>query len=136
MLGALRANHKSDGRNSTSGQRMKHVLIAVGAMLVASQAVLSFLSPGITHDSISDVADILPLILLLSVPAACALLAAPALGRLKESRAALVAMVAFGLFMRLVWFGAPAPIEDDFYRYLWDGGVVAAGLDPYRVSPE
>lgn len=26
--------------------------------------------------------------------------------------------------------------EDDHYRYLWDGEVVAAGLDPYRFSPD
>ena len=26
--------------------------------------------------------------------------------------------------------------ESDLYRYLWDGRVVAAGMDPYRFSPE
>lgn len=26
--------------------------------------------------------------------------------------------------------------EDDFYRYIWDGKVVACGLDPYRFSPD
>ena len=38
--------------------------------------------------------------------------------------------------MRLVWFGTPAPLEDDFYRYLWDEAALAQGLDPYRYTRE
>ena len=37
--------------------------------------------------------------------------------------------------MRAVWFGASAAIEDDYNRYMWDGAVVAHGLDPYRYAP-
>ncbi len=38
------------------------------------------------------------------------------------------------LFRLVVLFSEPIQ-EDDFYRYLWDGKVVASGLNPYRFTP-
>jgi hypothetical protein len=40
-----------------------------------------------------------------------------------------------GLAARLVLFGSVPVLEDDFYRYLWDGAVTAAGGDPYARAP-
>jgi hypothetical protein len=40
-----------------------------------------------------------------------------------------------GLLMRLFYFGSTPVLEDDSYRYLWDGGVVAKGYNPYRYPP-
>ncbi len=48
----------------------------------------------------------------------------------------LVALVlGVGLVMRIATLYSTPILEDDFYRYLWDGAVVAAGNDPYRYSP-
>jgi hypothetical protein len=38
------------------------------------------------------------------------------------------------LFRGVMLFSNPIQ-EDDFYRYLWDGKVVASGLNPYRFAP-
>lgn len=38
------------------------------------------------------------------------------------------------LFRFFLLFSHPIQ-EDDFYRYLWDGKVVASGLNPYGVAP-
>lgn len=38
------------------------------------------------------------------------------------------------LFRFFLLFSHPIQ-EDDFYRYLWDGQVVASGLNPYGVAP-
>jgi hypothetical protein len=40
-----------------------------------------------------------------------------------------------GLLMRTAFFGSTPILEDDHYRYLWDGGVVSAGFNPYRYAP-
>lgn len=40
-----------------------------------------------------------------------------------------------GLLTRIFLFPGPAILEDDFYRYQWDGQVTAAGLDPYAQPP-
>ncbi len=45
-------------------------------------------------------------------------------------------ILAGGLAMRLaLMFSTPA-LEDDWYRYLWDGGVTAHGFNPYEASPD
>jgi hypothetical protein len=38
--------------------------------------------------------------------------------------------------MRLLLFGTNPILEIDFYRYLWDGAVVANGFNPYSLSPD
>ncbi len=48
----------------------------------------------------------------------------------------LVVILFAGLAMRGMLFGSLPLLEDDHWRYLWDGGVVAAGLDPYAHTPE
>ncbi len=41
-----------------------------------------------------------------------------------------------GLAMRLCYFASTPILEDDYYRYLWDGAVTASGHNPYAHSPE
>lgn len=40
-----------------------------------------------------------------------------------------------GLAMRLIMIPAVPALEDDFYRYLWDGAVTASGHNPYAIAP-
>ena len=54
--------------------------------------------------------------------------------RLRGSQATFV-IVCFATSFRLIQLGTPPILEVDGYRYLWDGRVAAAGLDPYRYSP-
>lgn len=44
-------------------------------------------------------------------------------------------LMAFALLFRVTLLFSLPIQEDDFYRYLWDGKVVASGLNPYRVAP-
>jgi len=57
--------------------------------------------------------------------------------RLRHSRpaTAVSGVLVVGLLMRAaVWPSLPL-FETDYYRYLWDGGVSAHGLDPYLLAP-
>ena len=36
---------------------------------------------------------------------------------------------------RLAWMGSEPIREDDYFRYLWDGNTVLAGVHPYRYTP-
>ena len=47
----------------------------------------------------------------------------------------LALIVAGGLLMRVLLLWSTPALEDDFYRYLWDGGVTANGYSPYNVPP-
>ncbi len=40
-----------------------------------------------------------------------------------------------GLLLRLAFFFSTPILENDYERYLWDGGVAAHGLDPYTHAP-
>lgn len=61
----------------------------------------------------------------------------PATLRLAPSacRAILLAVVAVGLALRIAMLASTPALEDDFYRYLWDGAVVAQGINPYLYAP-
>jgi len=48
---------------------------------------------------------------------------------------AFIAILLVGLVMRGAMFASIPVLEDDSYRYLWDGAVTANGLDPYKYAP-
>jgi alpha-1,6-mannosyltransferase len=49
-------------------------------------------------------------------------------------RTALAAILLVGVAMRLIVLPSP-PASSDIYRYIWDGRVQAAGINPYRYVP-
>lgn len=51
------------------------------------------------------------------------------------SRRALVAILVVAAILRLVLVGAAPVSSTDIYRYVWDGRVQAAGINPYRYVP-
>lgn len=110
--------------------------IIAAVLLVGAQIALVRLAPAYTGPRPTAIAEVLPLIVLLALPGALALLAVPRLTRLAPTPLAMAVMLGCGLLMRVVWLGAPAPLEDDFYRYLWDGAMLAHGLDPYALAPD
>jgi hypothetical protein len=50
-----------------------------------------------------------------------------------RSLAAFAILVAFGA--RALWLVPAAPLSDDLHRYLWDGRVANAGINPYEHPP-
>lgn len=44
-------------------------------------------------------------------------------------------IITVGFVARLSLFASEPILEDDYQRYLWDGAVVASGLNPYAMSP-
>jgi len=45
-------------------------------------------------------------------------------------------IIGFALLFRVLFFFSNPIQENDFYRYLWDGRVMAAGINPYLVAPD
>lgn len=45
-------------------------------------------------------------------------------------------VVITGLIVRIILIPSTPVLEDDYYRYLWDGAVTAHGYNPYLYSPE
>ena len=55
--------------------------------------------------------------------------------RTKDSRTLLLLGLVFAALFRLSILFAPPYLSDDIYRYVWDGRVQAAGINPYRYIP-
>ena len=67
--------------------------------------------------------------------AAAAFLAGALLVRRLPTRRSLQVALAGGAVLHLVAVSFSPTTTDDFWRYLWDGKVQAAGIDPYRYAP-
>jgi hypothetical protein len=48
---------------------------------------------------------------------------------------ALATILGFGLLFRVILLPTPVYLSSDLYRYLWDGRVQLAGINPYRYPP-
>jgi hypothetical protein len=69
------------------------------------------------------------------IQSAVYLLAAWIVIRARPSNSTLLIAVAFAVIFRLSILFAPPYLSDDIYRYVWDGRVQAAGINPYRFIP-
>jgi alpha-1,6-mannosyltransferase len=63
------------------------------------------------------------------------LCAAGIVSRVRLGRPALALIVFVGLLCRVPLVLGPPKFSDDIYRYVWDGRVQAAGVNPYRYVP-
>ena len=45
-------------------------------------------------------------------------------------------IILVGLLVRIITLFSYPILEDDYFRYLWDGGVTANAINPYLYSPE
>jgi hypothetical protein len=55
--------------------------------------------------------------------------------RTQPSHATSLIVLVFAVLFRLSLLFAPPYLSDDIYRYIWDGRVQAAGINPYRYAP-
>jgi alpha-1,6-mannosyltransferase len=55
--------------------------------------------------------------------------------RARASHTTLVVVILFAALFRLAIIFDPPRLSDDIYRYIWDGRVQAAGINPYRYVP-
>jgi alpha-1,6-mannosyltransferase len=52
-----------------------------------------------------------------------------------SSRSVIVTVLALATVMRLAVLPGPPYLSNDVYRYVWDGRVIAVGINPYRYIP-
>jgi Glycosyltransferase family 87 len=129
MLTASPADdHATDQEGTLSCMNAKLRVAAISvALIVIAGLVLLLVRPAL------DPARIRPLPLLIG--AWMTFIAAAWLLRKVPLRAAVVLIVLGGIGVQLVAVSAPPQNSNDLYRYIWDGRVQAAGVDPYRYVP-
>ena len=55
--------------------------------------------------------------------------------RARSSNSTLLIAIVFAVLFRVSILFSPPYLSDDIYRYIWDGRVQAAGINPYRYIP-
>lgn len=50
-------------------------------------------------------------------------------------RSGLVLILVVAIVLRIILLAAPPLLSDDIFRYVWDGRIQAAGINPYRHVP-
>jgi alpha-1,6-mannosyltransferase len=110
---------------NAAGWRM-WALVAIGAMLLVLTGV------ALWHQHLYDTDGFTVLAL---VQGAFYLAAVALTWRGGLSRRALIMVLAVAALMRLAVLLAPPYLSDDINRYVWDGRVEGAGINPYRYVP-
>src|SRR6266568_2013125 len=101
---------------------------AIGlALSVAAVLLLLVVRPSL------DPANLRPLPLIIG--AWLAFLVAAWLLRKVPKRTAVVLILLGGIGLQAVAVSVPRAFSNDLYRYMWDGKVQAAGIDPYQYVP-
>jgi len=113
--------------------RLDRVSLKTGAILVVLGATSVLLYRIGLHAN--GVAGISWFIKLVGVQAALYLIAAWIVFHARSSRTTLALVFAFAVLFRLSIVFAPPYLSDDIYRYIWDGRVQAAAINPYRYVP-
>lgn len=124
--------HGAQGADSMRGALLSWTNLLLVALGLASLALYRY---GLRFDNTRP----LQIVWFIKVALAqCALyaLAAWLVWRVRHtSRVTLAMIVVFAALFRLSVLFAPPALSDDIYRYIWDGRVQAARINPYRYVP-
>ncbi|HYO99067.1 MAG TPA: glycosyltransferase family 87 protein [Pyrinomonadaceae bacterium] len=125
------------GAASTHGAMSSHrVLSRTNLLLVAlGLASLALYRYGVKFDRARPLSEIVWFIKLALAQCALAACAAWLVWRGREVRSMLIILIVFAALFRLSVLFTPPQLSDDIYRYIWDGRVQAARVNPYRYIP-
>jgi len=104
----------------------------LAALLLSGLALLALTGPALVFQSQNDFTRFLAAALL---QGAVYLIAVWSVWRLGSSRGVVLGIVAIAVLMRIPVVLSPPYLSTDIYRYVWDGRVIAAGINPYRYVP-
>jgi hypothetical protein len=112
--------------------RNKKTIAIHGIVLLVSFVITSLISPYTTSDIPLENIPILQLVLLLIISGIAFIFL---IKNLENSNNMLNFIIALGLILRVLMIFTPPAISVDYFRYLWDGAVLAKGTNPYLYSP-
>src|SRR3989449_7790805 len=117
----------------TTASRERNPLIVTNLLLAGIGVVLLVLYRIGLHSR--GVTDIVWFIKLALVQCALYLIVVWLIFRARSARSTLILVLLFAGIFRISIVFAPPYLSDDIYRYVWDGRVQAAGINPYRYIP-
>lgn len=110
-------------------------LIACGIVILFLLVAIAWLSPAFFYGSRPDAQTVLFFFSLLTIAGVIYLFLFFIVPRAKPDKRYVVLALLIGGISRACFFGSTPIYEDDWYRYLWDGAVFSAGVNPYLYPP-
>lgn len=121
--------------SGAGGRWPSRAWITAGLVLVGLHLVLLGLSPRLGYGAQPGPAVIV-VVVGVEVLAGAAYLLGVCRSPGSSAPSVLVWILLVGALMRVLMLFSTPILEDDFYRYLWDGAVVARGYNPYVHAPQ
>jgi hypothetical protein len=107
-----------------------------GVLLIFATTVITLISPHFGLDTSPIKQPVMLLVSLMVFSGIVYLVVSRFSINLIPSKRALIFIIAVGLALRIITASSVPILEDDYFRYLWDGAVLSKGLSPYEYSPE
>ncbi len=104
-------------------------------LLIAYSIYILITSPGLALNLKPLTDDIVPYVSFRVIVGLYFFIALFNLKKIKNNKLWFGAIIGVGLLSRLILIPSQPVLEDDYYRYLWDGAVTAHGYNPYVYSP-
>ena len=114
----------------------KSVWIIFFILLIAYSIYILIKSPELTLGIKPHTEDIVPYVSFRMIVGLYFFIAVLNIKKIKNNNLWLGLIIAVGLVSRIILIPSQPVLEDDYYRYLWDGAVTAHGYNPYVYSPE
>ncbi|MBN4046902.1 hypothetical protein JYT90_01135, partial [bacterium AH-315-P07] len=107
-----------------------------GTVIIILLAAITYLSSKFEYGSPMLERPIVFFVALLVVAGALYVFAVSTIAAITPSNKILFGVLFIGLIMRGALFFSTPILEDDYYRYLWDGTLTANGYNPYAYTPD
>ncbi len=114
----------------------KSVWVIFFILLIAYSIYILLKSPGLTLGIKPRTEDIVPYISFRMIIGLYFFIAVLNIKKIQNNNLWLGLIIVVGLVSRIILIPSQPVLEDDYYRYLWDGAVTAHGYNPYVYSPE
>ena len=131
-------NENSNNESSLATNRSSSELLIIisGILLLICFSFIAYISPEFAANIPELEKPVLLLVGILIFSAVIYLFAIYKTPKSNLRNKQLLWIILIGIILRvLMLFTAPI-LEDDYFRYLWDGAVTANGINPYKYSPQ
>lgn len=107
-----------------------------GCILIALMTAALLLSHRFVYGSDMLSRPIISFTVVMIIAGIVYLVATVRIHRMPNDARFVISLFIIGLAMRALMLFSTPVLEDDYYRYLWEGGMVANGYSPYRYAPD
>lgn len=121
--------------NTSSKQDWRALGIPAFALMVLV-GIITGLAPRFVYGSDMLARPIIPFVIVMMLAGGIYLFAAWRSLSIPDTKQVFVMIVVVGVVLRALLFFTRPILEDDYYRYLWEGGVTANGYNPYSYTPD